>query len=100
MAMYLAGIPVFTIMLIGCWSSDAFLCYIQLQVQQFSYGISNCMITSPDFFKSDSQVLEKSLESLDMSETLLHVPTLALMQSALHNNFPLSASTIKWSEPS
>ncbi len=35
-----------------------------------------------------------------MSETLLHVPTLALMQSALHNNFPLLASTIKWSEPS
>jgi hypothetical protein len=33
-----------------------------------------------------------------MSETLLHIPTLALMQSALHNNFPLSASTIKWSE--
>jgi hypothetical protein len=25
MAMYLADVPVFTIMLIGCWSSDAFL---------------------------------------------------------------------------
>jgi len=25
MAMYLAGVPVFTIMLVGRWSSDAFL---------------------------------------------------------------------------
>jgi hypothetical protein len=28
MAMHLAGVPGFTIMLIGRWSSDAFLCYI------------------------------------------------------------------------
>jgi hypothetical protein len=29
MAMYLADVPVFTIMLIGHWSSDAFLLYIR-----------------------------------------------------------------------
>ncbi len=29
MAMYLAGVPVFSIMLIGRWSSTAFLKYIQ-----------------------------------------------------------------------
>jgi hypothetical protein len=28
MGMYLASVPVFTIMLISHWSSDAFLCYI------------------------------------------------------------------------
>jgi hypothetical protein len=50
MAMYLAGIPVFTIMLIGHWSSDAFLWYIHHQVQQFSFRVSNQMISSPDFF--------------------------------------------------
>jgi hypothetical protein len=50
MAMYLAGIPVFTIMLIRHWSSDAFLHYICHQVQQFSFGVSNRMISSPDFF--------------------------------------------------
>jgi hypothetical protein len=28
MAMYLTGVPIFTIMLLRRWSSDAFLCYI------------------------------------------------------------------------
>ncbi|KAL3809165.1 hypothetical protein ACHAXA_004664 [Cyclostephanos tholiformis] len=36
MEMYLAGVPVYTIMLIGRWSSDAFLRYIRKQVEQFS----------------------------------------------------------------
>jgi hypothetical protein len=57
MAMYLAGVPVFTIMLIGRWSSDAFLRYIRRQVLQFSAGVSTRMVsaqaqnffTLPDF---------------------------------------------------
>jgi hypothetical protein len=55
MAMYLAGVPVFTIMLIGRWSSDAFLRYIRRQVQEFSSGVSSRMLlptayfTIPDF---------------------------------------------------
>jgi hypothetical protein len=40
MAMYLAGVPIFSIMLIGSWSSLAFLKYIRKQVQEFSFGIS------------------------------------------------------------
>jgi hypothetical protein len=52
MAMYLAGVPVFTIMLIGRWSSDAFLRYIRRQVLQFSVGVSKRMIANQegDFF--------------------------------------------------
>jgi hypothetical protein len=50
MAMYLANVPVFTIMLIGCWSSDSFLRYIRRQVQEFSSGIASRMITSSDFY--------------------------------------------------
>jgi hypothetical protein len=50
MAMYLAGVPVFTIMLLGCWSSDAFLRYIRKQVKEFSSGISQKMITHEQFF--------------------------------------------------
>jgi hypothetical protein len=45
MAMYLAGVPVFTIMLIGRWSSDAFLRYIRRQVLQFSAGVSTRMVS-------------------------------------------------------
>jgi hypothetical protein len=50
MAMYLGGVPVFTIMLLGRWSSDAFLRYICKQVKEFSKGVSNKMITNENFF--------------------------------------------------
>lgn len=50
MAMYLVGVPVFTIMLIGRWSSDAFLRYIRRQVQEFSAGVAAKMLLAPTFF--------------------------------------------------
>lgn len=50
MAMYLAGVPVYTIMLIGRWSSDAFLRYIRRQVQEFSAGVSARMLLPSDYF--------------------------------------------------
>ena len=49
MAMYLAKVPVYTIMLIGRWSSDAFLRYIRKQVEQFSHNISRRMIQHQHF---------------------------------------------------
>ena len=50
MAMYLAGVPVYTIMLLGRWSSDAFLRYIRKQVKEFSKGVSSKMLINEDFF--------------------------------------------------
>mmetsp|Transcript_52765 Transcript_52765/g.78637 ORF Transcript_52765/g.78637 Transcript_52765/m.78637 type:complete len:94 (+) Transcript_52765:186-467(+) len=50
MAMYLAGVPVYTIMLIERWSSDAFLHYIRKQVKEFTLGISRKMLLTPDFY--------------------------------------------------
>jgi hypothetical protein len=44
----LSSIPVFTITMIGHWSSNAFLHYICHQVQQFSFGVSNWMVSLPD----------------------------------------------------
>jgi len=49
MEMYLAGVPVYTIMLIGRWSSDAFLRYIRKQVEQFSRGVAQQMLTHRSF---------------------------------------------------
>jgi hypothetical protein len=49
MAMNLAGVPIFSIMLIGQWSSTAFLKYIWKQVQEFLYGISSKMIEIQSF---------------------------------------------------
>jgi hypothetical protein len=47
MVMYLAGVPVFSIMLIGIWSSTAFLRYIRKQIQEFLQGISSKRFRSP-----------------------------------------------------
>jgi hypothetical protein len=65
MAMYLAGVPVFTIMLLGHWSSDAFLRYIRKQVQEFSSGVSSKMIQRSDFFTIP-------LDTTDPSKSLNH----------------------------
>jgi hypothetical protein len=62
MAMYLSGVPVFTIMLLGRWSSDAFLRYIRKQVQEFISGISSKMIHKEEFFtvQTESNITENS----------------------------------------
>ena len=44
MAIYLGECPVYKIMMIGQWSSDAFLRYIRKQVEQFSHNVSCRMI--------------------------------------------------------
>ena len=50
MAMYLDNVPVYTIMIIGRWSSDAFLRYIRKQVEQFSHNVSSRMIKHQHFY--------------------------------------------------
>ena len=45
MAMFLGGCPVFVIMMIGRWSSDAFLKYICKQVEEFNHDVSQKMLT-------------------------------------------------------
>ena len=42
--MYLGECPVYTIMMIGRWSSDAFLKYIRKQVEKFSHNVSTRML--------------------------------------------------------
>jgi hypothetical protein len=49
MAMYLGECPVFMIMLIGRWSSDAFLRYIQKQVMEFSQNVAKKMLSCQNF---------------------------------------------------
>jgi len=50
MGMYLVGTPVYTIMLIGRWSSDAFMRYIRKQVLEMSHRVSSKMITFEEFY--------------------------------------------------
>jgi hypothetical protein len=49
MAMYLGGIPVYTIQLIGRWKSDFFIKYLRKQIEQFTLGISSKMLTMQVF---------------------------------------------------
>jgi hypothetical protein len=49
MEMYPAGVPVYTIMLIGRRSSDAFLRYIRKQGEQFSRHVAKQMLTFRSF---------------------------------------------------
>jgi len=58
MAMYLAHVPVFTIMLLERWSSNAFLRYIHKQVKEFSRGISAKMVQQEHFFTVPSSSIE------------------------------------------
>ena len=50
MAMFLGGVPVETIQLIGRWRSQTFMRYIWIQVQQMIRGVADIMTTNPDFF--------------------------------------------------
>ena len=50
MAMKLAGVSEYTIMIIGRWKSMAFLEYIRKQVAEFSINISDRMIDHTNFY--------------------------------------------------
>jgi hypothetical protein len=47
--MYLGECPVFMIMLIGHWSSNAFLRYIRKQVMEFSQNVAKMMLLCQNF---------------------------------------------------
>jgi hypothetical protein len=49
MAMYLGECPIFMIMLIGRWSSDAFLRYIRKQVMEFRQNVAKRLLLCQNF---------------------------------------------------
>jgi hypothetical protein len=70
MAMYLAGVPVFTIMMLGHWSSDAFLRYIRKK--EFSTGISKKMIQNENFFTMPHASNEDPRSANEIQNFALH----------------------------
>jgi hypothetical protein len=71
MAMYLAGVQIFSIMLIGRWSSLAFLNYIRKQVQEFSHGISSKMIKVQSFKHINNPTITNTTDSIVGDSSLL-----------------------------
>lgn len=62
MAMYLSGVPIITIMLIGRWRSDSFIKYIQKQILQFTSGVSEKMASISEFYTIPSNITTTSHE--------------------------------------
>ncbi len=71
MAMYLVGVPIFSIMLIGRWSSLAFLKYIRKQVQEFSRDISSKMIKVQSFKHINNPTTPNTTDSIVGNLSLL-----------------------------
>jgi hypothetical protein len=69
MALVLSGHAAWRIMLVGRWKSQAFMLYIREQIQQFSKGVSERMISNPDFY---------------------HVPDIDNLDSAANDASPVS----------
>jgi len=60
MAMYLSGVPHYTIMLIGRWKSLCFLSYIRKQVDMFSVDVSRLMLNTPKFSYNKSKTTSRN----------------------------------------
>ena len=49
MAMYLGGVPVFAIMMIGQWSCNLLIKYIQKKIEEFTVDASKQLLTVQNF---------------------------------------------------
>jgi hypothetical protein len=96
MGMFLAGTPVYTIMLMGRWSSDAFMRYIRKQVLSLSHGIAAKMLTYeqfytvPDFVHTAADGDNRSRSNTNLATTTNFHGSHANMQRGLHPTFHLS----------
>jgi hypothetical protein len=96
MGMFLAGTPVYTIMLMGRWSSDAFMRYLRKQVLSLSHGIANKMLTYeefytvPDFVHTSADGDTRSRNNTNLASTQSFSGSHANMQRGLHPAFHLS----------
>jgi hypothetical protein len=96
MGMFLAGTPVYTIMLMGRWSSDAFMRYLTKQVISLSHGIAAKMLTFeefymvPDFVHTSADGDPRTRNNTNLSTTQNFNGTHTNMQRGLHPAFHLN----------
>ena len=96
MGMFLAGTPVYTIMLMGRWSSDAFMRYIRKQVLSLSHGIAAKMLTYeqfytvPDFVHTTADGDHRGRSNKNLSSSLNFDGSHANMRRGIHPAFHLS----------
>ena len=63
MALFLGGVSPYIIMLLGRWSSDAFMRYLRKQVEEFNLQLSNVMIENSDFHYTSQSADTRSSRS-------------------------------------
>jgi hypothetical protein len=96
MGMFLVGTPVYAIMLMGRWSSDAFMRYIRKQVISLSHGIAAKMLTYeqfytvPDFVHTAADGDPRSRTNTNLATTTNFNGQHATMRRGLHPAFHLS----------
>ena len=94
--MFLAGTPIYMIMLMGRWSLDTFMRYIRKQILSLSHGISSKMLTYerfltvPDFVHNaaDGDICGRS--NTNLASTSNFNGSHANMRRGLHPAFHLS----------
>jgi hypothetical protein len=70
MALVLSQYAAWRIMLAGRWQSQAFLIYIRKQIQQFSKGVSERMISNPNFPMSTPWIpVTKTMPNMPLRST-------------------------------
>jgi hypothetical protein len=95
MGMFLTGTPVYTIMLIGRWSLDAFMRYTRKQVLEASHGISAKMLsfedfyTIPDFDHNTDDGDRRTRNSSNLATTTSFNGSHSIMHRGLHPTFHL-----------
>jgi len=96
MGMFLAGTPVYTIILMGRCSSDAFMRYLRKQVLSLSHGITNKMLTFeefytvPDFIHTTADGDPRTRNNTSLATTQNFNGSHANMQRGLHPAFHLN----------
>jgi hypothetical protein len=96
MGMFLAGTPVYTIMLMGRWLSDAFIRYIRKQMLSLGHSISAKMLTYeqfftvPDFVHTTADGDSRTRSNTNLATTLQFNGSHANMQRGMHPAFHLS----------
>jgi hypothetical protein len=96
MGMFLAGTPVYTIMLMGQWSFDAFMRYIRKEVLSLSHGITSKMLTFehfytvPDFVHNSADGDMRSWSQSNLATTQNFNGSHANMRTGIHPAFHLS----------
>ena len=94
--MFLSGTPVYTIMLMGRWSSDAFMRYIRKQVLSLSHGIAAKMLTYeqfytvPDFVHTAADGDTRHRSNTNLATTMNFNGTHVNLRRGLHPTFHLN----------